>query len=168
MKPTMTGFGRASSTHTELRGWPNKLPRAAPPTDGSFRWGEEPLQKAQVMSERLRLNAFWEKSEERKCYFSSFSFWEIRQRRETSSHLQVHAGGAVRRGGAWGWTDTPCWPVPGGPQACRRRPSFSRDSSGCWRGTRDLRRSGDKRVAFRPWSCFCKGNHLDCHGPIRG
>lgn len=60
---TMTGFGRASSKQTALSGWPNRQPWGSP-RDSSFRWEEEPRQKAQVMRERLLLNGFWEKSEE--------------------------------------------------------------------------------------------------------
>lgn len=60
---TMTGFGRVSPAQTELSGWPNKQPRAVL-RDSSFRFEEEPRQKAQAMSERLLLNGFPEKSEE--------------------------------------------------------------------------------------------------------
>lgn len=54
---TMTGFGRASSTHTQLSGCPNKQPRDTP-SDSSLRWEEEPFQKAHVIRERLLLNDF--------------------------------------------------------------------------------------------------------------
>lgn len=53
----MTGFGSESSTQMELSGWPNRQPRLALRLR-SFRWEEEPLQKAQATKERLLFKGF--------------------------------------------------------------------------------------------------------------
>lgn len=53
----MTGFGSESSTHTELSGWPNRQPRLVLRLR-SFRWEDEPLQKAQATKERLLFKGF--------------------------------------------------------------------------------------------------------------